>query len=134
MKTRELIEDSEKFLLSRDLLSVELPEFFNLKIALNEDFTIFRLPANKIIAKNIESEELKYLLIKSFGKQNMSFQIDEIDEILIKNIGTLADYKSLIAVMLNLLEDAKEIKEEFISLITDKLYFFLKHKIIGLTQ
>lgn len=128
------IEENFMFLISKDLLSVELPKTFNENIALNKDFLITRFLSNRII-RDLENEELKILSIVDFKNQIISFEIDEIDELLIEKINFSINYKMLISETVELLEDnAAEMKNEFKKLVIDKLYFFLKHRVIALSS
>ncbi|WP_438425910.1 DUF6734 family protein [Aquimarina macrocephali] len=137
IQSKKILENSDEFLLSRDLLSVELPKLFSENIVSEEDFIIIRLPCNEIVSLDSkkEKEELKFFAIKCLDNRDMFFRVDEIDEILVDTIDRYINYRELIFKMLNFLEDdAKNIKEEFVKMIVDRIYFLLKHKIIAISS
>lgn len=134
LENRLKIEEDKKFLISKDLLSLDLPKFFIEKTELNEDFLISRFLSNEILVADVENK-YSYLATKDINNRVISFQIDEIDEMLLESIGFSIRYNTLIVDLFERLDEtALDMKNEFVSLIKDKLYYFIKHKIIAVTS
>lgn len=127
-KTIENIDN--KYLFSRNLVFVDLPNYFDYILANKESIILERLPCNSIGAEN----DLKFLMINDLGGDKINIPVDELDEILLDEIDKVSNYGKLFKALENYLEeDVKENKKElkvFNQLVADRIRFFITRKIV----
>lgn len=119
-----------KYLFSRNIVYVELTKYFDSLLADKRNFILQRLPCNSIIIEN----EIKSLNILELGEGNLIIPIDELDEILLEEIGKSKKYSEIFVVLKKYLEDEiieneKELKI-FNKMIADRIRFFITRKVL----
>ena len=129
MNEKEINIDN-KYLFARNIVYVELTKYFDSLLADKRNFILQRLPCNEIIIEN----EIKSLNILELGEGNLIIPIDELDEILLEEIGKSKKYSEIFVVLKKYLEDEiieneKELKV-FNKMIADRIRFFITRKVL----
>jgi hypothetical protein len=131
LKEKIFVDFDELEIAIRDINANRLyfPLFNGIKT--KTEFKIYIIPCFDIIKESYEEDNLAFFRVKELNSEFNEIPIDEIDEIMFNHFKTNPLYSELISFMLSLLEeDANEMKNEFISMINDRLEYYLRNKLI----
>lgn len=119
------------YLFARNLVFVNLPHYFDTLLLTNKESIILKkLSCNTIIVKNTA----KFLKVAEMGDNQITIPIDELDEILLREVEKCFYYHEIFLSIEKYLDD--EVKENkkgltiFNKMIEDRIRFFITRKIL----
>jgi hypothetical protein len=133
LKTNDF--STENFLLKRDLYNEGLP--INLENLLIEklDFTIVLLAGFQKKSATINEEEFLFLEINELNSAPRTYELDEIDEIILTELSNPIQYFDFISKMNVYFEDEdEESKTDFLTLLDGRLLNYVVLKIISICK
>ena len=131
VKTNEF--SSENFLLKRDLYNEGLPNNLENLLINKLDFTIVLLTGFQKKSATINEEEFLFLEIHELNSTPRTYELDEIDEIILTELSNPIQYFDFTSRMNVYFDDEdEESKKDFLTLLNGRLMNYVVLKIIGI--
>ncbi|MBB6371520.1 DUF6734 family protein [Chryseobacterium shigense] len=117
----------EVYLFNRDLTCINLHPFLFECLNNDRNFNIKRIKGSIYS----QEEDQAILTIRELNEEKTIIPIDEIDQLILDKAEVEKTYYSLRSEILEMLDDeAAELKDEFITMIQERLNYYLKNKLI----
>lgn len=124
---------TENYLLKRDLYNEGLTNVLENLLIKKFDFTIILLNCFQKKRININEEEYWFLEINELNSTPISYELDEIDEIILTELSNPIEYFAFICKMNIYFDDQDEVsKKEFLTLLNGRLVNYVILKIISI--
>ena len=124
-------EDIMNLLVQRDLFSLGQPQTYKELLATSQEFFLTQLQGWEIPSTSEGQESI--LIISEFDQTQTYHRLDELDEMILYLTENTILYADFLKQMTDALdEDALEMKDAFLQMVSNRIHYFLTHRVLGI--